>query len=152
MLSQESHTRLRTTVARGAALLDQHRPGWFQRIDPDALKMSDCTACVVGQLSGVVSDSVLDRYVGELQNLRSLARMDTYVNDGQFAVAYGFDLADGAGSCVVPEVLGRDPWERWAVWGALQHLWVTEILARRAAVPDIWDPVAEEPEGELVGA
>jgi hypothetical protein len=39
-------------IARGAAFLDEKASGWRQRVDLDRLQMSDCTACVLGQLDG----------------------------------------------------------------------------------------------------
>jgi hypothetical protein len=37
-------------VQAGAGLLDQHQPGWVDRIDLDRLNLRDCFACVLGQL------------------------------------------------------------------------------------------------------
>ena len=37
-------------VARGAALLDEKQPGWWQRIDLGALDIYSCHFCVLGQL------------------------------------------------------------------------------------------------------
>ena len=42
----------RARAAQGAALLDDRDPGWATRIDADALRLSDGSACVLGQLSG----------------------------------------------------------------------------------------------------
>lgn len=39
-------------VAAGAAWLDEHQPGWVERIDLDALEMRDCMSCILGQLFG----------------------------------------------------------------------------------------------------
>jgi len=39
-------------VAKGAALLDEKRPGWEQLIDLDILDIEDGTRCVTAQLSG----------------------------------------------------------------------------------------------------
>ncbi len=39
-------------VARGAALLDEKRPGWDARIDLAVLDLESCRQCVVGQLFG----------------------------------------------------------------------------------------------------
>lgn len=39
-------------VARGVALLDEHRPGWWKRIQVNALKMQNTCLCVIGQLEG----------------------------------------------------------------------------------------------------
>jgi hypothetical protein len=38
-------------VARGAALLDEREPGWWQRIDLGALDMDEPCECVLGQLA-----------------------------------------------------------------------------------------------------
>lgn len=42
----------RARAARGAALLDDHDPGWTDRIDPGTLALGDGAACVLGQLWG----------------------------------------------------------------------------------------------------
>lgn len=39
-------------VERGAALLDEVRPGWFREIDVKKLDLSQATNCVLGQLYG----------------------------------------------------------------------------------------------------
>lgn len=39
-------------VADGAALLDEHKPGWWQKVDLDHLDLHDCEACILGQLFG----------------------------------------------------------------------------------------------------
>ncbi|GAA2938096.1 hypothetical protein [Streptomyces enissocaesilis] len=42
-------------VAKGAALLDEKKPGWENQIALDTLNISDGTCCVTAQLSGVGS-------------------------------------------------------------------------------------------------
>lgn len=37
-------------VARGVALLDSVEPGWFHRVDVDALNVASSKYCVLGQL------------------------------------------------------------------------------------------------------
>ncbi len=39
-------------VARGAALLDERRPGWAGEVNAERLEMNDCYECVLGQLFG----------------------------------------------------------------------------------------------------
>lgn len=39
-------------VAKGAALLDEMEPGWYQKIDLDTLSLGSCSTCVIGQLYG----------------------------------------------------------------------------------------------------
>lgn len=43
---------LATTVARGAALLDEKVPGWYTRVNVETLKMESCVQCMLGQLFG----------------------------------------------------------------------------------------------------
>lgn len=42
-------------VAAGAAWLDEHEPGWWQRINLGTLVMRDSCGCVLGQLYGTFS-------------------------------------------------------------------------------------------------
>lgn len=51
-------TPLRTRVERGAQLLDEIEPGWFQRIDLTDLDLSDPTCCVLGQIYEDFSNGV----------------------------------------------------------------------------------------------
>jgi hypothetical protein len=37
-------------VARGAEVLDRHRPGWYRRVNLGTLQLETCTMCVLGQL------------------------------------------------------------------------------------------------------
>lgn len=43
---------LRDRVDAGVAWLDQHHPGWADRIDVDVLDLGDCYSCVLGQVLG----------------------------------------------------------------------------------------------------
>lgn len=38
-------------VANGAALLDEHHPGWYDSINLDILDVSCCDRCICGQLA-----------------------------------------------------------------------------------------------------
>jgi hypothetical protein len=53
-----SHTEARERVARGAALLDGVKPGWYRQIDTETLRLSSCFRCVLGQLFGHYSDAI----------------------------------------------------------------------------------------------
>ena len=44
-------------IERGAAWLDEHHPGWRDKVNVDTLDLSDCTMCVLGQLSGQEGDN-----------------------------------------------------------------------------------------------
>lgn len=45
-------TTIDERVAAGAAWLDEHRPGWWQRINLDTLDLGDPCKCVLGQEYG----------------------------------------------------------------------------------------------------
>jgi hypothetical protein len=43
---------VRARVAKGAALLDQERPGWVEQVNAELLFLGSCTRCILGQLLG----------------------------------------------------------------------------------------------------
>ena len=45
-------------VTRGAAILDQKKPGWEREIDLASLELSDSCHCVLGQIYGHYCDGV----------------------------------------------------------------------------------------------
>lgn len=45
-------------VARGAALLDEVRPGWRAEVDATSLDLSSPGRCILGQLYGLCSQGV----------------------------------------------------------------------------------------------
>ena len=45
-------TEIKKRVARGAALLDEKRPGWEAMIDLSSLDISDPYKCILGQSGG----------------------------------------------------------------------------------------------------
>lgn len=82
-------TIARERVARGAALLDRKRPGWFERIDVGTLKLSSCTHCVLGQLwvSEDKSSRDFSRALQELQLETSEPRLHGFAaHDGGFSL------------------------------------------------------------------
>src|SRR5262245_2417871 len=98
----------RRRVARGAALLDAHMPGWAQRLEPGLLTLESCSNCVLGQLFG--------NYVVAYQKL-ALPR-------GVVAAEYGFDLTAGESKGI-----------RRVQYGRLTDAWL-EAIADRVVVPE----------------
>jgi hypothetical protein len=45
-------------VLDGAAMLDEHHPGWAAKIDVDKLCLKDCSSCVLGQVYGDYEDGL----------------------------------------------------------------------------------------------
>ena len=56
---------IRARVERGAAWLDEHRPGWVGGVDPEELDLSDPHLCILGQLDGHFVDAVKARLGGD---------------------------------------------------------------------------------------
>jgi hypothetical protein len=52
-------------VRAGAAWLDEHEPGWVDRINLDRLDLSSQCRCVLGQLDGDYLTSVIQRGLSE---------------------------------------------------------------------------------------
>jgi len=104
-------------VARGAAWLDEHRPGWVDRIDLSTLSMGDRCHCVLGQLDGNYFDAVHALYPDENQLFDLSGEM--------FAFSHGFlgDRLDRG-----EEDYRVDPFP------GLADAWRDLILARRAEV------------------
>ena len=81
-----TQSEARERVARGAALLDEKRPGWPSHIRVNDLRMSSCSTCVIGQLEGDFDEGW--RLLAEDGNSRRYSWL-------QKAQLYGFD-SDGS--------------------------------------------------------
>ena len=57
-MSEQTVATIEERVAKGAALLDQERPGWWQEIDLDTLSLRSGCDCVLGQLYESFDDGV----------------------------------------------------------------------------------------------
>jgi len=68
---------VRSRIRRSALLLDRDRPDWYRKINVPKFDMSDCTACVLGQLTdakrkgllweGVLAEAGLDEHTACLR-------------------------------------------------------------------------------------
>ncbi len=92
-------------VARGAALLDERRPGWAGEVNAEELEMASCYQCMMGQIFGefCVGTDTLD-----------LDMESDY---------YGFDVKVGTLA------------KRMAEYIALEAAWIAEIAARLEPAP-----------------
>jgi hypothetical protein len=111
-------------VAKGAALLDEKRPGWEQLIDLEILDIESPTSCVTAQLSGQRHFRV------------GLAQLGlTGGSDGTY-VSHGFNAEGDCDCCVSREVLDRLPegYDQDAAYGTLNTLW-KDLISKRLAEP-----------------
>lgn len=80
-----SEEDISVAIQKGAALLDEKHPTWFQIIDIDDLYMQEFENCIIGQVAGAVS---LLGYSEELDELG--------VDHNFEPIQYGFDLGSVA--------------------------------------------------------
>jgi hypothetical protein len=110
----------RERVARGAALLDQKRPGWEHQIDTGKLDLSQSCFCVLGQVCGNYYHVVRD---ADWRHL--FGRSDLRLRVAE-ATALGFRHTGRSGT--------REGGRRWktiqAEYRLLQDCWI-ELIADR---------------------
>lgn len=88
-------------VQKGAALLDQHRPGWERGIDPSSLVIYHIERCILGQLYGDYGDGK-DALLGEGWEM---------IVSWEVSAAHGFTVSPGREYLWNPEWLAlRDAW------------------------------------------
>lgn len=103
--------QMQVAVEKGAIMLDEKRPGWYQKVDLERLDLRFCARCVLGQISG--NKRSMNPYDIECHAL-GLSPAD--------AVAYGFNQ-DAA-----PEFASIRQSQSWA---DLTRLWREQITRRR---------------------
>jgi hypothetical protein len=99
-------TAIAERVAAGAAWLDEHRPGWVDRINLDTLDLSDTCKCVLGQEYG-----------------RFVLGDDLILDEGSESHLLGFDVDE----------LRQDGQYAGKQYAALTAAWRELVLARREA-------------------
>lgn len=125
-------TQLSPYVRNGIALLDEKMPGWWRKIDVEELDLSQCTACVLGQM--FADDANLTREAGYEsgydfgQEALGLATIVGGRIPGPGDVDYyGFDVPTH-----VTDSLGN-----WLsldrAYAILTRMWAAAIRSRRAA-------------------
>lgn len=111
-MSEFEFPTLREAVSAAATVLDEHRPGWHDLVDPETLAVHDPCKCVFGQIGGGVASGYSD---GRLW-------LDSVVPDGVNHFVGGvFNIAAGSD-------YGGAFWSPQAT----AH-WREEILSRRLA-------------------
>lgn len=123
-------------VARGAAHLDQMRPGWFNAVDTDRLRLSSCGDCVIAQLATV------DPYA-----MPFTAGLRQFGLDGNPSVSpyraaqYGVALQIGDRS----QARGKKGYEEDDLsFAHLQDAWIAAIAARKFPARDVEPALAHD--------
>ena len=114
----------RERVQRGAALLDEKRPGWADKINIATLRMSSECACILGQLEGMFWSAAQRLFGGEGMDLPTVEAVE-------------------CGLWTPLTVNGVD----CQSYNQLQDAWVEEIEARRLP-PVTWTHRAPQAVGE----
>lgn len=109
---------LTENVTKGAELLDQTWPYWWNRVDPETVDVARYSLCPLAQASGTrdYAEGRLQLLIdsgSELANPAYLAEPDQSFHYGRWSEEHGFSLRDGEG---YPE---------------LTRLWREAILERR---------------------
>ena len=99
----QEYLTVRERVERGAALLDEHAPGWENVIDLKTLNLSSCEACVCGQVALAAAEKTLKldgyrRYGGRFWSMLRFFGKKQGITGGICAPDYGFDVNDRATS------------------------------------------------------
>jgi hypothetical protein len=118
----EVPTSAAEAVANGAQMLDEHEPGWWQRISLDDLLMSSCSNCVCGQIAEGHYDRGLSRYMDAVGWGITIIPHGYGRAKHSFAVVYGFDHPDVSDSAS----------RRWS-YPELHSEWKQAIVARLVA-------------------
>lgn len=84
---QTKQERLEQYVARGAAWLDENRPGWEFKIDLGELNLMLPDCCVLGQVDGNFWDS--------LRRQAEFNRDTPFFDETGWAASHGFFIRDG---------------------------------------------------------
>lgn len=102
-------------VRDGARLLDEQRPGWWQRIDILKLEMNNCSKCILGQLFGHY-DSGLTRLFGS-------------PDEAEEASERGFDHDEEFGAFTTD---GQSAYKDRVnnQYSQLARVWIDEVLKR----------------------
>lgn len=118
MIPEKLATQMQEAVDKGAAFLDKHDPGWWSTINVGTLDLSNCAACVIGQLCA-------EKGITVHQNAKGLGwGIDT------FPVELGFDAPHG--DIYEANSDGHDVDLQEDVWPALEQMWVDKIKERWA--------------------
>lgn len=99
-------------VIRGAELLDDIEPNWYKRIDQAKLDISDCTACILGQMYG--------EFVGPAMRIFHTSNASAAA---ETSIDYGFEAA----SARVGNNFGRRNTTEYMI---LTHYWNEQIEKR----------------------
>lgn len=133
-----AHRTIRRNVARGAALLDSKRRGWWRRVTLRDLDLSDPHACLLGQDFSKVFQrlSIEDGYGGSEAVIGRTAVYSPYsyglkkLGIRGSGISYGFDIPQ---SRRVMEQIGEN-----GAWEYLKECWANEVADRRRRVRASW--------------
>lgn len=106
-------------VSRGARLLDKVKPGWFKKVHPEELDMSNPEMCILGQTFKRYGSAV-ERIAKEAPRRGIRVHLDgfKYIDSGY----YGFDYGSLDGTRSANEV-----------YDELGQEWVKQLERRRKA-------------------
>lgn len=102
-MEQKNQNIFTSDIEAGVQLLNNKKPGWYNEIDIDNLKMSNCSRCILGQL--------FENYFKGLDILG----INIYIDD---AILYGFNI--------------NMVFQNEKYWNILTQEWIDKILQLRS--------------------
>lgn len=113
-------------VARGEAWLDEHVPGWLDRVVLADLHLQDCQRCVLGQVFQEEAEADTPVFGGAGWDADSGFHFGVAGRPGSWAISHGFDS--------IPwEICCEDDCCEYDDFQDLQTEWESRIHARQAA-------------------
>ena len=110
-------------VARGAALLDEHLPGWTDEIDLDDLDLENPCLCVLGQVGFTLGHANREGGTFSLALDHLYSKVDSKQEFDFFPYDYGFD------ACFDSELDGTEDKNQAYAW--LDETWRALIDDRK---------------------
>jgi len=138
--------KIRPAVKKAAKLLDETIPGWHWRVDPERLRMDDCSMCMLGQTFGADAELAIGKelYPKEwkeaAQELADSWGMDDYKEALADKRMEGYEIGIHFFRTLMNEgKIGRAKFNdlNRACYGFVDNCeWISEIADRRAADPN----------------
>ncbi len=113
---EEIDTEIRSKVNLGASWMDENHPGWVNSINLKALRMNNCSNCIIGQA------------VGDYYNTLVLATGDDEYDSDEWAIDRGFQSPTFYKNDDDYQEINFE--KEFAYYRDLDDLWTDQVLIR----------------------
>lgn len=129
MITAEEFAEMDERVQRGALMLDEKLPGWWTRIDLDALRLDTPSQCVLGQIGLGVCTQKSKSYLDVVEQLCAYDGEDSDYWQRDHGFNYPIDrnyMVDGVG-------FAESFRDSEAAWAYLDKQWAVVIADRQVS-------------------